>query len=87
MPEEPEFRIGDLGATSEPAVPPSRSPVDAGLCPTLAAWLALPYPERRRRTDALAEQARQESRPEVVAALQAALRLLSEISLKDGGRP
>jgi hypothetical protein len=87
MPKEPEFRIGDLGATSEPAVPPSRSPVDAGLCPTLAAWLELPSPERRRRTDALAEQARQESRPEVVAALQAALRLLSEIPLQDGGRP
>ena len=85
MPEQ-EFRIGDLGAMSEPAVP-GRSPVDAELCPTLAAWLGLPSPERRRRTDALAEQARQESRPEVVAALQAALRLLSEIPLKDGGRP
>jgi hypothetical protein len=87
MPEDKEFRIGDLGAMPEPVGPPRRSPVDAGLCPTLAAWLGLPSPERRRRTDALAEQARQESRPEVVAALQAALRLLSEIPLKDGGRP
>jgi hypothetical protein len=85
MPEEKEFRIGDLQAGF--VEPVSRGPgrVDEGLFPTLAAWLALPSPARRERTDELAGRARKETRPEVQAALQAAVRLLTEIPLKDGG--
>lgn len=86
MPEEREFRIGDVQAGFVEPTPPRSSQVEAGLFPTLAAWLGLPSPERRERTDLLAERARQETRPEVQAALQAALRLLSEIPLNDGGR-
>jgi hypothetical protein len=86
MPQEPEFRIGDLQAgPSDPAVPPGGGRVDANLFPAVAAWLALPSPERRERMDALAARARQEARPEVQAAWQAALRLLSEIQLNDDG--
>jgi hypothetical protein len=85
MPDERQFRIGDLRDLSEPAAARSGSTVDAGLFPTLAGWLGLPSPERRRRTDALSEQAHAETRPPVQAALQAALRLLSELQLKDGG--
>jgi hypothetical protein len=86
MPEEREFRIGDLQAGLAEPAPHSGGRVDEGLFPTLSAWLGLPSPQRRERTDALAERARQEPRPEVQAALQAALRLLSEIPLNDGGR-
>jgi|MudIll2142460700_1097286.scaffolds.fasta_scaffold74258_3 hypothetical protein len=85
MPEEKEFRIGDLQAGFVEPAPRSGGRVDEGLFPTLAAWLDLPSPARRERTDELAARARQETRPEVQTALQAAIRLLSEISLKDGG--
>jgi hypothetical protein len=85
MPEEKEFRIGDLQAGLVEPAPRSGGRVDEGLFPTLAAWLDLPSPARRERTDLLAARARQETRPDVQAALQAALRLLSEIPLKDGG--
>jgi hypothetical protein len=85
MPEEKEFRIGDLQAGLVEPAPRGPAPVDAGLFPTLAAWLELPSPARRERIDELAAQARAETRPEVQAALQAAVRLLSEIPLKDGG--
>jgi len=85
MPEEPEFRIGDLQAGYVEPAARSGGRVEEALFPTLGAWLGLPSPERRERTDLVAERARQETRPEVQAALQAALRLLSEIPLKDGG--
>jgi len=85
MPEEKEFRIGDLQAGFVEPAPRGPSLVDGGLFPTLAAWLELPSPARRERTDELAARARTETRPEVQAALQAAVRLLSEIPLKDGG--
>jgi hypothetical protein len=85
MPEEREFRIGDVQAGFVEPAPEGKRPVDEGLFPTLAAWLGLPSPQRRARADLLAARARQETRPEVQAALQAALRLLSEIPLKDGG--
>jgi hypothetical protein len=85
MPEEREFRIGELGQLAEPARARPGAAVDAGVFPTLAAWLGLPSPKRRERADALAERARQETRPAVQAALQAALRLLSELQIKDGG--
>jgi hypothetical protein len=85
MPEEKEFRIGDLQAGFVEPAPRSEGRVDKGLFPTLAAWLELPSPALRERTDELAARARQETRPEVQAALQAAVRLLSEIPLKDGG--
>ena len=85
MPDEREFRIGDLRDVSEPAAARSGGAVDPGLFPTLAGWLGLASPERRQRTDALAEQAHAETRPPVQAALQAALRLLSELQVKDGG--
>ncbi len=86
MPEEREFRIGDLQAGFVEPAPRSGGRVDEALFPTLAAWLDLPSPERRERTDLLAARAREETQPEVQAALQAALRLLSEIPLNDGGR-
>jgi hypothetical protein len=85
MPEEKEFRIGDLQAGFVEPAPRSAGRVDEGLFPTLAAWLDLPSPARRERTDALAARAREETRPEVQAALQTAARLLTETSLKDGG--
>jgi hypothetical protein len=85
MPEEKEFRIGDLQAGFAEPAPRGPARVDEGLFPTLAAWLEMPSPERRERTDQLAARARAETRPEVKAALQAAVRLLSEIPLKDGG--
>jgi hypothetical protein len=85
MPEEKEFRIADLQVGFVEPAPRSGGRVDEGLFPTLAAWVELPSPARRERTDALAARARGETRTEVQAALQAAVRLLSEISLKDGG--
>jgi hypothetical protein len=85
MAEEKEFRIGDLQAGFAEPVPRGPVHVDGGLFPTLAAWLELPSPARRERTDELAARARAETRPEVQAALMTAIRLLSEIPLKDGG--
>lgn len=85
MPEERAFRIGELGGPAETASGRPSGAVDAGLYPTLAAWLGLASPQRRQRADALAEQARRETRPAVQAALQAAVRLLTELQTKDGG--
>jgi hypothetical protein len=90
MPEERVFRIGELQAgLSEPGVaaPASRGGVDAGLFPTLAAWVQLPAPERRERLDRLAARGREEPSPDAQAALQTAVRLLSEIPLlSEGGK-
>jgi hypothetical protein len=84
MADEPEFRIGDVEAGIPASGSASRaskgSVVDAGLFPTLAAWLELSPPERKDRVDALAARARGESSPEIQAALQAAVRLLTEIA-------
>jgi hypothetical protein len=85
MPEEREFRIGALGSLPESAGARASAGLDGALFPTLAAWLALPSPKRRERADALAERARTETQPLVREALQAALRLLSELQSKDGG--
>ena len=85
MAEEKEFRIGDLQAGFVEPAPRGSSLVDGSLFPTLAAWLELPSPARRERTDELAARARTETRPEVQAALQTAIRLLSVISSMDGG--
>jgi hypothetical protein len=91
MGEEREFRIGDLQAgLAEPGAGtrPSARAVDAGLFPLLAAWVQMPAPARRERMDALASRAREETSSEVRAALQTALRVLSEIpSLSEGDKP
>jgi hypothetical protein len=60
-------------------------PVDVAVFPTLAAFLRGPAAEFRQRLDALAARARQESSPEVQAALQTAVRLLPDIYAKHGG--
>jgi len=90
MPERPEYRVGDLApefAGRPEASPPAAAPdgVDVEVFPTLAAFLRGPVADFRQRLDALAARARQESSPEVQAALQTAVRLLPEVFAKHGG--
>ena len=88
MSDEREFRIGDLQrefadrAAARVAAAPG---FDAGRFPTLAALLRLAPGTFRERVDSLAARARDESSPEVKAALLNLVRVLPEVYKKYGG--
>ena len=87
MPEEREFRVGDLhqAALPERDAPEQKVGLDADVFPTLASFLATPSAAFRERLDRLTARARQESAPEAQAALQAAVNLLGVLYKKHGG--
>ena len=87
MPDEREFRIGDVqsGLAERGPAAAARARLDEAVFPTLAALLKLPASEFRARVDALAERARQEGSGEVQQALQTAVRLLPELKKDFGG--
>lgn len=88
MADEREFRIGDLQrefadrAAKRVAAGPG---FDAERFPTLAAFLRLAPGPFRERVDSLAARAREESSPEIKAALQNLVRVLPEVYKKYGG--
>ena len=88
MGDEREFRIGDLQrefadrAAARVAAAPG---FDAQRFPTLAAFLRVAPGPFRERMDRLAAQARDESSPEIKAALQNLVRVLPEVYKKYGG--
>ncbi len=88
MGDDREFRIGDLQRefADRAAARVAASPgLDAQRFPTVAAFLRLSPGPFRERVDRLAARARDESSPEIKAALQNLVRVLPEVYKKYGG--
>jgi hypothetical protein len=85
MADEPEFRVGDLhpGGTPPRGPKASAGTLDGEVFPTLSAFVSAS--DFRNRLDELAGQAREATKPEVQAALKAAVRLLPILRTKYGG--
>jgi hypothetical protein len=88
VPDEPEFRVGDMApefSRNDAPAAASRPGIDVEAFPTLAAWMRLSKTELRERVDQLAGRARQESSQEVQKALQTAAQVLQSLHTKHGG--